>query len=87
MNFVNLFLHANSSTCSRGDNEERYIYVSMNATTSLGRKKDQIIGRNYVEKFYIAGEKCGWYTVKVRYHADVSVVEPPSFKLSNFKSD
>jgi len=55
-----------------------YIYVSTNAATSLGRKKNQV-GRNYADKFYIAGERCRRYgTVKVRYHADVSVVEPPS---------
>ena len=52
----------------------------MNATTSPRHKKDQT-GLNYVDKFYIAGGKCRWYgMVKVRYHAEVSVVEPPSLE-------
>ena len=43
--------------------------------------KTQEVGRKYADKFYIAEERCRWYgTVKVRYRADISVVEPPSFE-------
>jgi len=43
--------------------------------------KMQEVGSNYVKEFRIAGERCRWYgTVKVRYHVDVSAVEPPSFE-------
>ena len=79
MTLINLFLHANSPTRPGGGDEGYLIYVSTNTTTSL-RRKDQI-GRNYVEKFYIEGRRCRWYgTVKARYHADVSMVEPLSFE-------